>query len=132
MTKVRLTLDEAYERAPVFLRTTERLEGAPSREQLIAWIEQPEVGYDRSDLVELCRHLWCILCNRTESGSGPAAVIHRIMDTEVGWMRGPAALYELQKEGLGRHADRRAELNRRVYNPTAVEKWDEVPAAVNT
>ena len=52
------------------------------------------------------------------------------MDAEVGWMRGPIALYEIQREALGRAADRRAELNRRVHNPTSVNRWDGVVGAI--
>ena len=89
-------------------------------------------SYDRSDLVEFGKDLWCILSNRVSSGSGPAAVIHRVMDAEAGWLRGPVALYELQHESIGRAADRRAELNRRVHNPSSVGKWEDVPGALNS
>ena len=53
------------------------------------------------------------------------------MDTSYTWARGPLALYEIQHDGIGRAADRRAELNRKINNPTAVKKWEEVPAAIN-
>ena len=131
-TKLRLTLDQAYEWAPLYLRMSERLEAPPVREDLIAWIERPEINYDSSDLVEFGKDLWCILCNRTASGTGPSTIVHRVMDAEVGWMRGPVALYEIQREALGRAADRRAELNRRVHNPTSVNRWDEVAGAINS
>ena len=131
MTKLRLTLDQTYEWAPVYLRMSEQLEFSPNRDHLVAWIEHPSVGFDRSDLVEFGKDLWSILCNRVAPGTGPATVIQRVMDAETGWMRGPQALYEIQKEGLGRAADRRAELNRRVHNPSSVRKWEEVPGALN-
>ena len=41
------------------------------------------------------------------------------------------ALYEIQHDGIGRAADRRAELNRKINNPTAVKKWEDVPTALN-
>ena len=131
-TKLRLNLDQAYEWAPLYLRMSERLEAPPVREDLIAWIEKPEINYDRSDLIEFGKDLWCILCNRTASGTGPSTIMHRGMDAEVGWMRGPVALYEIQREALGRAADRRAELNRRVHNPTSVNRWEDVAGAINS
>ena len=54
------------------------------------------------------------------------------MEAEVGWMRGPSALCEIQREALGRAADRRAELNRRVHNPSSVRRWEEVAGAINS
>ena len=99
-TKLRLTLDQAYEWSPLYLRYSERLESPPNREDLIAWIEMPEINYDRSDLIEFSKDLCCILCNRTASGTGPSAIVHRVMESEVGWMRGPCALYEIQREAL--------------------------------
>ena len=53
------------------------------------------------------------------------------METDAGWMRGPIALSEMQRESLGRTADRRAELNRKVHHPTAVRRWEDVPGALN-
>ena len=41
------------------------------------------------------------------------------------------ALYQIQHDGIGRAADRRAELNRKINNPTAVKNWEDVPAALN-
>ena len=41
-------------------------------------------------------------------------------------------MFELQQENQGRAADRRAELNRQVHNPSSVRRWDEVPGAINT
>ena len=98
ITKLRLTLDQSYEWAPVFLRMSEMLETPPVKDELISWIESTAIGYDRSDLIEFGKDLWCILVNRTSPGSGPAAAINRVMETETGWMRGPIALYELQRE----------------------------------
>ena len=131
ITKLRLILDQAYEWAPLYLRMSERLESAPTREGLTTWIEQPEIRFDRSDMVEFGKDLWVILSNRTAAGTGPASVVHRVMETESGWLRGPVALYELQREALGRAADRRAELNRRVHNPVAVNRWEDVAGAIN-
>ena len=110
---------------------SEQLEVPPTRDGLTMWIESGSVGYDRSDLTEFGKDLWCVLSNRTAAGSGPATIINRVMESEVGWMRGPIALYEMQRESLGRNADRRAELNRKVHNPTSVRRWEEVPGAVN-
>ena len=132
MMKLRLTLDQAYEWAPLYLRMSSQLEATPTREQLVAWIEQDSVGYDRTDLVEFGKDLWSVLCNRVTAGSGPASVIHRVMESENGWMRGPVALYDIQRDGIGRAVDRRAELNRRVHNPNSVRRWEEVPGAINS
>ena len=89
---------------------SEQSEFAPDRDNLIAWVESSSVGYDRSDLVEFGKDLWCVLSNRTLLRSGPATIINRVMESEVGWMRGPLALYEMQRESLGRAADRKARL----------------------
>ena len=83
-------------------------------------------------MVEFGKDLWTILSNRVSANSGPSTIIHRVMEEEAGWLLGPLALYEIQREGLGRAADRRAELNRRVHNPTSVRRWDDVPAALNS
>ena len=131
ITKLRLALDEVYEWAPLYLRMSEGLESSPTRQQLMSWIEQRDIGYDREDMIEFGKDLWSVLSNRTEAGTNPASVVNRVMDSEVGWMRGPVALHEIQREGLGRAVNRRAELNRRVHTPTAVKKWDEVPSAIN-
>ena len=78
------------------------------------------------------KDLWSILCNRAEPGSSALAVIQRYMDIgPCTWTRGPLALYEIQHDGIGRAADRRAELNRKINNPTAVKKWEDVPTALN-
>ena len=130
--KLRLTLDQAYEWAPNFLRWLSRQESAPNRETLIAWIEQPDIGYDRSDMVEFGRDLWAILSTRIPHDSGPYAVVLRLMDEHSGWFRGPLAMFELQQENQGRAADRRAELNRQVHNPESVRRWEDVPGAINT
>ena len=64
----------------MYLRMSEMMESVPVRDELISWIESAAVGYDRSDLLEFGKDLWCILVNRTEAGSGPATVINRVME----------------------------------------------------
>ena len=124
-------MDQSYEWVPLYLRMSELLESPPIKTYLITWIESPAIGYDRSDLVEFGKDLWCILVNCTTPGSGPATMVNLVMETDAGWMRGPIALYEMQRESLGRTADRRAELNRKVHHPTAVRRWEDVPGALN-